>query len=589
MITGQLTSFPITTVLELASSARTGICPTMQSIVRPVSLASLDVTASEHAIRLALDDIIGNGITYSNILGGVPVFESLSSWTPELSTYYANFNTLSAGGQYLTGYMSGHTMLLSGWYNDDIYNFYPAGSVKMPVQGGRYQYSRTFDENDFIYMHANNGLNIGFASANDLIGKIFIKSYGTDFSATNNAEVSFSVGTDADDERYVRKFHAPVLNGLVDFQYNVVTLSGGFVWLKADEVIKMYCHYTTLSDPFDSGMRLGVSVFYDQAEFTQSDGYFLRSSVLEDIYRFSFSDNTFSNRKRNPSYTAYEKTMLCVKDVDGRLFSAGGRTDAGSNYANVEMFNPSTDTNAGLISVLSEARFGMGTFSDVSRMFFAGGSTVMTTSAFISEGVQSIECYDASNGTMNSAVQPLLCNRYLPAAITESTGTYGYVMGGMANGTPLIEQIKQDAEKYNFASDTVESPVFQLPNKKYAVNPFKFKSYVYVGAGYSVAAGYPSSTMYIENFMLKFDTSNDTGQALVNNSLVMKCALAQSVQDNVDAYTCFGIGMNHSNTYSAMSDNVLGKVEKMSFANETNMVIESNTSENLGISPAGSI
>lgn len=583
MTSGTLTSFPITTVLELANETRSGICPIMESIVDPISLATHDATVSEHGIRLSLDDMLRNNIVYDNLDGGEPVFISLSSWHPSLSSSYANYRSLSALGPYLTGYVDNENIYLSGWYNEDIYNYSPGGTSRLPMQGGKYQFSRMFDNNDIVTMKTG-GLPVGYAHANDMIGKIFIKSVGTPFTQS----IQFSIGTATDDEKYVRKFTPPSTYGLADFNYNIYALSGGFVWIRSnteDECetgIRIFSHYDGESFTTE---KIGVSIFYDMADFSTEDGYFLRTSTSEDIYRFDFSTNTFSNRLTHPAYTAYEKTLTCVSDSGGKLYSAGGRTDAGSLFNRVETFSPDTDTNAGTVTQLNSARFGMGTFHDPnpSRMFFAGGSASMSTSAFVDAGSQTIEYYMVSDGTMNASVNMLTCSRYLPAGITDYDGTYGYVYGGFSNPAYSADDIKSSCDKYILSNDTVLSPVIELVARKFASNPFRYSSYVYFGPGYSF-----SSVYYILNTMIKMDTSNDTGTTVSSSYLTMKSAVSQSVQDNVHAYTCFGIRSSYDESYAVLSDYVLNRVEKMAFANETLTVIQPVVDSMLGLSPAGS-
>jgi hypothetical protein len=570
MITGALTGFPINTILEFANRNIHGIGNIMTSTVRMSGEATYDQTASEHAISLMIANISGGSINYENIVGGTPFLDSVSALTNTYS--YANYNTISVTGDYMSLNQTAGCISMSAYYDPDIYIFNPAGTTKAPIQGGKYQYFASFDSIADIGTGA--GSIICHAQANDCIGKFFIRNTNGMFNTGEN--VKYSIGNATDNNKYVINFNAPTSIGQVDFEYNIIAFSGGFVQLDADEDIYIYRKNNPNHVPSPAS-NLGISIFYDKVEWNQSNGYFTRNSITDSIARFSMSNDVFQNLKLYPAYTAYEKT-LCSIFNGTTLYAAGGRNTAGQPIANMESFDSSTTVNSVLRQSLTVARNGIGTFGNNTVGYFAGGSQTMGTSAFNNIGSQITEYYNFSTNTMSRSLGDINCYRYMPLSIGVDE-TNAYIYGGQA----AIGTFNVTIEQYNMSTDisTVVTPNPMPAVDKMGAVPFKNTSYVYFGPAFT-------TDLAISNTMQKMNVAT-MAVANTSNFLTVPTAVSQTLYDNANAYICFGVAISHNDTYSIMSGMYAGRVEKMSFATEVTSVIEAWTAQNLGTSPAGSI
>ena len=572
-ITGALTGFPINTILEFADRNIHGIGNIMTSTVRPSGEASFDQTASEHAISLMITEITGSNIGYSSIPGGEPFFDSVSTLNSSLCYHYANYNTIAVTGDYLTLTEQPGVISIAGTYEPDIYIFNPAGTSKVPIQGGKYQYFASFEAQNDVPLFdpdAITGALICHAQPNDCIGKFFIREKDRVFSPT--CGMSYSIGTLSDPDKYVLDFPAPSAYGTVNFEYNIRTLSGGYslVTDPAGEDIYLFRYNSTTNN----SAVIGISIFYDKMEWNQNNGYFTRNNTTEDITKFSFSNNVFQALHLYPSYSGTEKTLGAANDGTN-IYAAGGTDSYGQILNGVETFNPDTTTNMMLRAKLTIPRNGMGTFKDSSRIFFAGGSQTVSTSAFNNTGSQGLESYNYSNGAM-SVMNVLQCYRYMPLSIENGVNQYAYIYGGQNTaGAPVAT-----VEKYNMTTDVTVLATPMSVAKMGAV-PFRNTSYMYFGPGFTTDLAYT-------NRIHKMNISTET-VAVKNAFLSIYTAVSQTLYNNTDAYICFGIGIPHVDSYDAMTRTYAGRVEKMPFATEVTSVIEAWTGQNLGTSPAGSI
>lgn len=119
MATGTITSFPINTILEFATSAQYGLCPQLcATINNPLEDCSYNYMGSELAVRKAIDPHISGELQFVSVGIGETFIGDFDS-----DNYAQPFMPLSAGGSTaITAYISGESVSgaiagTSGWIN----------------------------------------------------------------------------------------------------------------------------------------------------------------------------------------------------------------------------------------------------------------------------------------------------------------------------------------------------------------------------------------------------------------------------------------------------------------------------------------
>lgn len=249
MTTGTITKFPINTILEFATSADYGLCPTLCGEVTDLNEASHNHAVSESGIKQAIIDASIDNIVFINLGDGY----GIHAYSDEITAY---FNTISANSDYLTGWIDNNTLILSAW--GESLSSTTAGSgiydANLSVQGGKFQYSNTIAASAI----PSTGQVLANAQQDDIIGKIFIKC----FTPVEPNGTRFSIGINGDTERYTSQFNTPTAQGLfTDWSY-AHGLTAEYDWLSANTDILLYKYGNTPA----SG-SIGISIFYDQAEW----------------------------------------------------------------------------------------------------------------------------------------------------------------------------------------------------------------------------------------------------------------------------------------------------------------------------------
>jgi len=424
MSVGTISSFPISTCFEYATSGRFGICPQLKATIDQLDLANKNLPVSEQAVREAID-AINTQITFENLgisetsacmcTHAYGIYESTSGNTGLFKSLVI-LNT-----ENLTGFLTdNNTIVLSGCSEETSGS---TTSADIVVQGGKYQYCSTIPASSITI----DGLILAYAKQDDLIGKIFIKC----LSGFDNNNSTYSIGYTDNKEKYVQQFIAPSAYGLVDFTYGL-GLSGEYDWIDTDKNIKIFRH----GDQSTNGI-LGISIFYDQVYWRPQYGYIF----VDPIHRFNLDFDYLSIQSR-VSRLVSNIDQFAAAAFNDYIYLGGGRSTI--CHDNINRYDTKNDTVLPLDrGDLSIARRALSSCKSSTKIYFIGGTDITTEASY-----NRIDYIFVNNDTMNAVI-----NATLPASRSSHGSVFNnisvWVAGGYSSGTSIVNSIT----KMNFATD----------------------------------------------------------------------------------------------------------------------------------------
>ena len=525
MSTGQLTKFPINTILQFANEDRKGITPKLQSQVRMLADADHSLVPSELAVRKALDQVNSHA-QFKSVGDGSPLFAQMAGNQGQINSLIPS----GASNIWLDG--TSDTVMVSGWavssatsstldyivfnvgdacVNNSVLVIDPPlngatilTTYGMSVQGGKNQYCAQLD---YTQMSVS-GTVITTVNQDDVIGKMFIKC---EVPLEQNGSI-YSVGDWIDKTKYTAQFSAPSHAGLVSFEYGD-GMTSEFSWISASSDNIVLWTYGT---PPATG-TLGFSVFYDHVNWAPDLGYYMGTGSTPSI-RFNLTDDSYA-----PSYRgslAVDTTSYGVFHNSYNMYAAGGIW-ASSPIATIQKFNAKNDTvqavtkntlyqskmaGKGVSSTLAGYLFGGETASAVTASVekltfsndtsiatpvaslttarFTGGTLDSGTQAIAAGGftyavapITSIELLTFSNDTTTAVSSSSLTTENSYCMFSFDSTSYGYLVGGQTGYASF--------HKYNYAGGTVTTSSSSLALAQYAGCDVQNASYGYAIGGYS--------------------------------------------------------------------------------------------------------
>lgn len=533
---GTITEFPVTTILEFATSGKHGLCPQLKSTINSLINSDLNSPASEQAVREAIDEI-STHITYQNSGIGYSIYSSMSGNDIAL---YNSINPVS--GLHLTGGLINNLIILSGAANPPV-----TGVVTgtLSVQGGLHQYSTSISASAIQV----SGTLIANSKLDDVIGKIFV--YCQSPFQQNSSQ--YTIGIDSERDKYIKEFDAPSTNGLVSTSYNIA-LSGEYDWIKSDTSIKIY----RSGSQCNTG-KVGISIFYDKVVWTPSYGYQMDKF---DIQRFNMSDETNSSRGASKITAYYPGTI----SNNYYIYTGGGLN--GVDTATIQRYDTKNDVVSSINrGSLNTARRYISTFKSPTKMYFSCG--LISSSTFSGQTENVSFATDSANAVTNITLTP----RYMPAIVYDTLKAY-IAGGGNTTQTNYAYSIVQ---KIIYSTDTSYTATTALSVARYGISRFNTNINGWLIGGLNYTGSYYDNKNIIDKINYSTDTLTSTSSILPLNYSFM-----QSVQNNTYAYMLGGyiysssISSEHhqdiqrvqfsTNTYSVINNTI--NMESSSLFNE---------------------
>lgn len=522
MSLGNITSFPITTILEYATSGRYGLCPQLKSSINQLSLSDKNYPASEKAVRDAIDNI-SETVYYNNIGNGYNIYNSMSGDV-------ALYNTINISGSFLTGYMIDNLVVISGYGNNITSGTVSTGSIS--VQGGLYQYSNNYDANNI----QTTGNIIANGKMDDVIGKMFVYCF-TPFEQNNS---TYSIGIDTDTERYTTKFNAPSAVGLVPIVYNS-TMSKEYDWLNIDRQIKVYRH----GDQCASG-KIGISVFYDKVVWSPNYGYV---SNYTETQRLNLSNETNFIR----GYNIINEYNPGTISNNYYIYNAGGTVTGGSYTTSIRRYDTKNDTITALSRgyLTGTARSFLCTFKSPTKMYFACGGAATQYGT--------VEYVPLATDTANATINTTITSRSIAGSVYDNIK--GYIAGGYKSSES--NYATNIVEKIIYSSDTSYTAIFNLGNNRWGMSRFNTNINGWLIGGTKYNTSYYDNQNYIDKINYSTDTITSNSSILALNYCYM-----QSIQNSTFGYLSTGYSYNISDAGTTHKD-----IQKVTFASDTYYII----------------
>lgn len=522
MSLGTIIQFPITTILEYATSGRYGLCPQLKSSVRQLSLSDKNTPPSEKAVRDAID-IVSETIYYENVGGGYNIYNSSSG-------DIAYYNTINVSGSFLTGYMTDNLIVISGYGTNITSGAVSTGSIS--VQGGLYQYSNNYDADN---IQATGNI-IANGKIDDVIGKMFAYCY-TPFEQNGS---TYSIGIDTDTERYTIGFPAPSAIGLIPLVYNS-TMSKEYDWLNIDRQIKIYRHGTQCT----SG-KLGVSIFYDKVAWHPNYGYICNKTETQ---RFNLSNETDCIQ----GYSLISEDNPGTISNNYYIYSAGGTIAGGTYTTSIRRYDSKNDTIAALTrgNLVGTARAFLCTIKSATKMYFACGGAATQYGT--------VEYVQFATDSANASINTTLTSRTLAGSVYDNIK--GYIAGGYK--PTESNQAYNIVEKIIYSSDTSYTAISNLGNNRWGMSRLNTNIEGWLIGGTKYNTSYYDNQNYIDKINYSTDTINSSSSILVLNYCFM-----QSIQNNTYGYLCAGRSYNISDTGTSHNE-----IQKVTFASDTYYII----------------
>lgn len=523
MTIGSITSFPINTILEYATSGQFGLCPQLKSSIRQLALSDANSPVSEKAVRDTID-LVSETIDYVNLDNGYNIYNSNSG-------NIALYNTINVSGSFLTGYMNNNCIILSGCGIANT-NIVTTGNIS--VQGGLHQYSNNYNANA---IQASGNI-IANAKIDDVIGKMFVYC---DIPFTQNGS-SYSVGIDGDEERYITKFNAPSTSGLVTTTYNNA-MSGEYDLITSDKEIKLYRYGSQCANG-----KLGVSVFYDKVYWRPNYGYVMDKT---NIQRFNIDNETISNRGSN-FILSYNPGVLYNNYY---IYTAGGYNGS-LDINNVQRYDTKNDTIASSTkgNLTGASRSNLGSFKSSTKMYFSCGNLYGSSTTF-----GTTENISFATDSSNSNVNVNLTNRSYVGIV------YNTLKAFIAGGYNSLQSnyAYNIIEKVIYSSDTTFSSISNLGTNRFSISRFNTNVDGWLIGGVKYNTSYYNN----QNYM---DKINYSTEVVTNNSsiLPLNYSFMNSVQNNTYGYLLGGklYSVSIAGTYHT-------EIQKVQFSTNTFSVL----------------
>ena len=490
MAIGQITKFPIETILEYATSGQHGLSPQLcGSIHQDLSDCDLNHPVSERGIRLTLDSVDAS-IGYENLGTGYPIFSTLVAPT-------AFYNTIDTTSDYITGFLCGNTLFLSGYGDNSVTGNLPSLSdfQTFSVQGGKYQYSNTIDASEI----PNSGYLIDKINADDVIAKTFIKCLVPFEQNASTYTIGVSTTQWEDKELITTPFYAPNQQGLVDFSYSM-SMSSEYFWMPIDGELRIY---RKQGSPCSYG-QIGISTFYDAVVWSPNYGY---SAEYDKFVRYNLSNNTYSWRGEE-QFPA--RSHIGLLEFNSNVYLAGGYSpDQTQTYTDIFKYITKNDTVHTLTrGDLTKPNSGVQSAdnSSIKAMFFGGNDD--TPVVFYN----SVEYILFSNDTMNALNMGTLIEARTRAG-SVSNSVHCWTGGGGKKYTDAPANINdiKTIERTDFSSDTVRHTAGELGTRKRHNYTFKTSVDGFYGPGRrfenSPGVGYNVNTLDKLNFSTEVITT----------------------------------------------------------------------------------
>ena len=522
MAIGSLVEFPISTILEFSTSGQHGLCPQLcGSIHEELSACNFNTPVSERGIRLALDSADTN-TSYTNLGNGQPIYAYMDAPT-------AFYNTISADSQYITGFISGDTLFLSG-YGTSGSTITSGSTATSPIsiQGGRYQYSDTFAASAI----QTSGYVIGYPIEDDLLAKTFIKC--TVPFEQNGSTYSIGVcgGTWEDKNLITSGFPAPSAEGLVDFTYSN-TMSAEYYWLTGNSELRIYRYGSQCT----SG-EIGVTTFYDNVAWSPSYGYIMgnnQQSIPIERYNLNFDYLDTSSRVDALAHMKFYTSI----SYNSYIYSAGGETTGPTNHNNISRYETKNDTVSLLDrGDLSTARGRLSSCKSSLRLYFCGGQIGGSTeSAVIDNIAVTNDTATASNDSNLTTARDQFCN------VSSSTATY--FCGGFDTSSAL-----SSVEKMVFIGNVMSSST--------ALTTARGKMYGWDTSVYGfITCGSSSSSTADVNYLDKLTLSDGTVVNVSSTYFTIPVEYGYTTQNSSNGYVMQGYNTSAVNIIQKTNFNTL--------------------------------
>lgn len=508
MSIGSINTFPIQTIMELATSGQHGLSPIFEKEIRAINLANPNAPASELAIRNAIDQISAGQVFYENIGLGEGIYHGMS-----LCGDVALYNTLSFSGD-ITGFIEDNTIILSGAGAEAI--SLSEITTAFSVQGGLNQYTNVIDASAIQV----SGTLISNAKQDDVLGKIFLKC----FSPFDSNLSTYSIGTTSNNQLITTLFNAPSAIGLVPFTYSN-NMSGEYYWLSGNDDIYLF-RYGSLC----TNGQLGISIFYDNVIWAPDYGYRFGgyASNQTTINRLDLSNLTYSNRDSQLNVVRNNHASLMYNDY---IYNGGGSTDGtnGNVQTTVDKFNSKNDTVAAASTsmTLQIALQFMSSATNSVYGYYLGGTYSIGTVQTIKNTIQKID-YASSVAYTSRA---LLTATYEHGK--GQTSTHAYIFGGRTASTTYTT----NKQKYKFSDDTTTVGAAAMTTAKGAV-----KTIIDSSDNHFIIGGHNATLSY--NSVDKFVPGAETYSASYVMPINVHSGVA--VKNSVSGFYIGGVYFNSS-------------------------------------------
>lgn len=555
MGTGSITSLPIDTIFETATTGRIGLCPVLESAVRPLSGANPNSPPSEKAFRDALDSI-------ETVVSIEPANPSGRNIIVGSGGDYAEFKSIGFDGQ-ITGWLDipNDTICLSAWNISGTSESVSVASG-VSVQGGIYQYSNTFDIDNVTIT----GNVIDYLHQDDVVGKIFVKvidavsdvvvTSGSTGMITEPSAYVYNIGTSGDSDLFAT-FTVPVnQTGLVDVSYSQ-SMSGSYCWIPGDTSLVV----TSVNDYHPLSGKIGISVFYDHVLWQPNYGYVCGSEILQKI--------NFSNELVTTRNYSFDRSYAPTIENSDKVYVVGG-IESGSDVSKSYRFNHKIDTEAMTeLGSLSQAVNRSGVTKSSTKAYVAGGYSSSTQTTV--DTVQTVTF--ATDTSASSSVAVL--NKSVGGVSSVGNTTYGYYAGGeeWSSGTNINFASDDTFDRIQYSSDTVSTIAGTLTTGR-SMGARVLSS----GIGYVVNGIRKPNTddYYVVNTIEKIEYSSETVSVLTQSLPLSVCESAASYSSKT-SYVFGGWWKHASNSgYSNFSQSNSDTIQKFDISTLSTAVINSS-------------
>lgn len=386
-----LTKHSIKPIVQLASSKGKGLCPKLNNQVRPYGTTSQNITVSEKALRIALDEFNPSlSVTSSS---GVSFYDSIES-TVETKTItkprtLIDLEPLSykwnSTNLYLNGFIvegdytwldtetSSNLIIVNTSGESEIIPEDPKW-VQSPCGGGNEYWSGKVIEKDI----PASGYFLFSVPSGSLVGGIKLNNT----IQFNTSSDIYSLGTDYDREALTRKFYAPTTIGTFNkWEPSLEINKNGFVYFNEDTDIKLYCHNSarelraTSAKLYDLG-DLNINIYYDVIDWEDYNRCYV-ASLPNNISEYGYSNGLVVRYYSTSNLPSLSGAVGLFDNNRNDVYYTGGIEIDFDNY--LYKWNRSTQTGANITTPLISLSAYMGAVSVLQAGWFLGGKNISDT------------------------------------------------------------------------------------------------------------------------------------------------------------------------------------------------------------------